>query len=142
MITADDHQFAPDSDSLSFPDDTVVAIVDEPKSTFSAVDELVASGVPKDTIQVMCCEPGARRLDPSGERHGTLGKLHRVIQHFGDKEVAHVKRQASELEAGKFLIAAGASDDTEAERVAGILAAHGGHFINHYTGMAVRTIRP
>jgi hypothetical protein len=140
MVDKDDHQFVPDAESLSFPDDTVVGIVDEPDDATSAVEKLMAAGVSEDDIQIMCCDSGAKRLDPSGERHGLLGRLHRVIQLFGDQEVAHVQRQASELREGKFLIAAPADSEEEAERVADIMKSNGGHFINHYTSMTVRAM--
>jgi hypothetical protein len=89
---------------------------------------------------VLCCDGGARRLDPSGERHGVLGQLQRIIQRFGDKEVGHVQRQAAELRAGKFLIAAPAGDDEESRRVADILKGNGGHFINRYTSWTVEQL--
>ncbi|TVR53295.1 MAG: hypothetical protein EA421_11515 [Gemmatimonadales bacterium] len=136
----EDHQFDPESDSLSFPDDSVVGILDDPEGASSAVDALLAAGVPRDGIQVLCCDSGARRLDPSGERHGVLGQLQRIIQHFGDKEIGHVQRQAAELQAGKFLIAAPAEDDEESRRVADILKANGGHFINRYTSWTVEQL--
>jgi hypothetical protein len=140
MVNKEGHQFDPDSDSLSFPDDTVVGIVDEPEGANSAVEGLVAAGVPEEGIQVLCCDSGARRLDPTGKRHGVLGKLHRTVQLFGDQEVAHVKRQAAELRAGRFLVAAPAETDEEAEAVARVLKSNGGHFINRYTSMTVRRL--
>jgi hypothetical protein len=133
-------QYDPESDSLSFPDDTVVGIVDDPDGAASAVDQLISDGIPQDRIQVLCCDSGARRLDPSGERHGVLGQIQRIIQLFGDKEVAHVERQAAELQAGKFLIAAPAESDEESRRVADILKANGGHFINRYTSWTVQQL--
>lgn len=64
-------------------------------------------------------------------RRGLLGKIQRVVQHFGDQEAEHVRRQAAELQAGNFLIAAPAEEE-ERERIAEILRARGGRFINHY----------
>ncbi len=142
MVKKDDHQFVPDSESLSFPDDTVVGIVDEPDDATSAVEELMATGISEDDIHVLCGESGARRLDPSGRGHGLLGRMHRIVQHYGDQEVTHVQRQATELREGKFLIAAPAESDEEAEQVAEILKSSRGHFINHYTGMAIRALEP
>jgi hypothetical protein len=142
MVTKDDHQFVPDSESLSFPDGSVVGVVDRPDEAAAAVDAIVEAGVPEDAIHVLCCDSGARRLDPTGERHGLIGRLHRIIQHFGDKEVAHVERQAAELREGKFLVAAPAGGDEDAERLAAILKDAGGHYIHHYTSMAVRALVP
>jgi hypothetical protein len=133
----EDHQYDPASDSLSFPDDTVVGIVDDPDAATSAVRDLITTGVPEDRIQVLCGDGGARRLDPSGEKHGVLGRLQRLIQNFGDEDLPHIRRQAAELRDGKFLIAAPAEEDEERDRVASILKAHGGHFINHYTSWTV-----
>jgi hypothetical protein len=133
----DEHQYDPASDSLSFPDDTVVGILDDPDSASAAVDALLDGGIPDQEIQVLCCDSGARRLDPSGERHGVLGQLQRLVQHFGDQEIPHLQKQAEALEAGKFLVAAPAETDEESRRVAGILSSHGGHFINRYTPWTV-----
>lgn len=127
----EEHQFDTDSDSISFPDDTVVGIVNDPDDAEAAVGALVANGVPEDQISVLCCQSGARRLDPSGERHGLLGRLQRIVQHFGDQEAEHLRIQTRELEAGHFLIAVPAVEE-ERDRISGILAAHGGHFVNHY----------
>lgn len=126
-----DHQYDPESDSLAFPDDTLVGIVDDPDAAEAAVADLIQTGVPEDEINVLCGDQGARRLDPSGKRHGTLGRLRRIIQTFGDQEKEVVKKQADELRAGNFLISAPADDD-ERDRVAAVLTRHGGRFINHY----------
>lgn len=133
----EEHQFDPASDSLSFPDDTVVGILDDPDSASSAVGALLEGGVPDTEIKVLCCDSGARRLDPTGERHGVLGRLQRLVQHFGDKEVPYLHTQAEALEAGKFLVAAPAETDEESRRVADILSSHGAHFINRYTPWTV-----
>lgn len=134
-----DRQFDPDSDSLSFPDDTIVGIVDDPDAAAAVVDDLIAEGIPESEISVLCGESGARRLDPEGERHGLLGRLQRVVQHFGDQEATHLQRQAAELRAGNFLVAAPAEEE-ESERIGGILRAHGGRFINHYGDWTVKRL--
>jgi hypothetical protein len=126
-----DHQFDPESDSLSFPDDTIVGILDEPDQAADAVEALIKDGVPEDDISVLCGKAGARRLDPQAKRHGLIGEIQRVVQHFGDQEAYHVRRQATELENGNFLVAAPCEEE-ERDRIANILRAHGGRFINHY----------
>jgi hypothetical protein len=131
-----DHQYDPDSDSLSFPDDTVVGIVDDPDAAEKVVADLVAAGIAEDEISVLCCDSGVRRLDPSGERHGTLGRLKRLVQTFGDTEKEYVRKQADELRAGNYLVAAPADED-ERDAVAGVLNRHGGRFINHYGNWTV-----
>jgi hypothetical protein len=126
-----DHQFDPESDSLSFPNDTIVGIVDDPDQVSDVIDALTGNGVTEDHISVLSGKAGARRLDPQAKRHGLMGEIQRVVQHFGDQEASHVRRQAEELENGNFLIAAKCEEE-ERDRIAGILRAHGGRFINHY----------
>ena len=140
MPEMEDRQYDPHSDSLTFPTDTVVGILDDPDAATSALDELIAAGVPEERLQVLCGEAGARRLDPSGKRHGLLGRLQRVVQQYADKEVSHVQRQAAELRAGRFLVAAPAEDEEEAERVSKILTENGGHFINRYGKWTVQRL--
>jgi hypothetical protein len=135
-----DHQYDPTSDSLSFPDDTVVGLFDAPDAAASALDALIEYGIDAERIQVLFGEAGARRMDPSGERHGMLGQLRRVVQHFGDEEIEHIERQARELRTGNFLVAAPAEDEEERDEVASIMESHGGHFINHYTSWAVERL--
>jgi hypothetical protein len=139
-INMDEGLFDLESDSLNFPDDTVAGILNDPDRATAAVDKLVHEGIPENEIRVLCCDTGARRLDPSGERHGTVGRLHRLIQHFGDKEILHVERQAAELRDGNFLVAAPAADDDARDRVARILESEGGHFINYYTSWTVQRL--
>ena len=136
----DDHQYDDSSDSLSLPRDSVVGVVNEPDEATSAVEDLIARGIAEDDIHMLCCDSGAHRLDPSGERHGTLGRIQRVIQLFGDKEVEHLQRQAAELRKGHFLIAAPAENDEERDLVAEVLKSHGGHFINHYTDWTISSL--
>lgn len=135
----EEHQYTPEADTLAFPDHTVVAIIDEPDDAAAALDALITAGVPEENISLLYGEGGAERLDPAGKRHGALGRLRRLIQHYGDEDRPHVRRQAEELRAGNFLVAAPATEE-ERDRVAGILKAHGGHFINHYTPWTVTAL--
>jgi len=132
----EEHQYQADSDSLSFPDDTVVGIVSDPEAAVSVIEELVAQGTPREEIEVLYGDSGARRLDPSGERHGVLGRLQRLVQNFGDQDRPHVKRQSEELRAGNFLVSVPAPEE-ERDRIARVLLEHGGYFINHYASWAV-----
>lgn len=136
------HQYDPDSGSLAFPDATLVGIIDDPDAADAAITDLKAAGIPEPEIHVMCCEDGAERLDPSGSRHGTLGRLRRLVQHYGDKDREHVSRQADELRAGNFLIAVPASDEEARDRLAGVMKRHGAHFINHYKSWSVTLLEP
>ena len=136
------HQYDPDSDTLAFPDDTLVGIIDDPDAVEAAVGDLANSGVPEGEIQVLCCEDGARRLDPTGKRHGGLERLRRIVQNFGDEDREHVRRQADEMRAGRFLVTAPAEGREERDRLAGILKERGGRFINHYTSWSVTQLEP
>jgi hypothetical protein len=135
-----DRQFDPESESLSFPVDAVVGILDEPDAASAALDALVDAGVPEERIQVLCGEAGARRLDPSGKRHGLPGRIKRVIQQFADQEVQHLEHHSEALRAGGYLVAVPAEDEEEGERIAGILKDHGGHFINRYGRWTVQRL--
>ena len=136
------HQYDPDSDTLAFPDDTLVGIIDDPDAVEEAIGDLTDAGVPEDGIQVLCCEDGARRLDPSGKRHGGMERLRRIVQNFGDEDRKHVRRQADEMRAGRFLISVLAEGEEERDRLTNILKERGGHFINHYTSWTVTQLEP
>lgn len=128
---ASDH-YKTDADSLAFPRNTVVGIVDDPGAVASVIRQLVESGVPEERIDILCGEAGARRLDPEGERHGLLERLRRLVQHYGDEEIPHVHRQAEELRAGNFVVAVPAQAEEQRDAVAEVLRANGAYFINHY----------
>jgi hypothetical protein len=132
----EEHQYQADSDSLSFPDDTVVGIVNDAEAAVAVIEDLVARGTPQEEIEVLYGESGARRLDSSGKRHGILGRLQRLVQHYGDQDRPHVKRQSEELRAGHFLVSVPATEE-ERDRVARVMLDHGGYFINHYASWAV-----
>ncbi len=136
------HQYDPDSDTLAFPDDTLVGIIDDPDAVEEAIGDLKDAGVPEDGMQVLCCEDGARRLDPSGKRHGGMERLRRIVQNFGDEDRKHVRRQADEMRAGRFLISVLAEGEEERDRLTNILKERGGHFINHYTSWTVTQLEP
>ncbi len=127
-----EHQYQQGSESLSFPDDTVVGIVDDPDGAIAVIEALLEEeGIDEDRVTFMCGESGARRIDPEGERHGLLGRLQRLVQHYSDKEPENVQRQADELRAGRYLVTAPATQETR-DRVAAVMAAHGARYINHY----------
>lgn len=134
------HQYRHDSDSLAFPNGTVVGIVDDPESAAAALDGLIAAGVPEEEITVLYGDAGADRLDASGQRHGLLGKVRRLVQNYGDQDLPHVRRQAAELRRGNFVISAPAGDD-DRDFVADILTTHGGHFVNHYGSWTVTRLK-
>lgn len=140
MADANDHQFDPGSESLSFPTDSVAGVFESADDAAAALHALSAEGVPEESLHVLCGPDGARRLDPSGERHGAMGRLHRVIQQYADKEVQHAERYADELRAGHYLVAAVARDEEEAGLVAGIFEGHGAHFVNRYGRWTVKRV--
>lgn len=132
----EEHQYQTESESLSFPEDTLVGILPDPDAAMAVVRGLVERGIAEGDISVLCGEAGARRLDPEGDRHGLLGRLQRLVQHFGDQERPHVERQAKELQAGAFLVAVPCPED-EREELTRLFTQHGGYFVNHYASWSV-----
>lgn len=97
----------------------VVGIVDDPAGDLpELVEDLLGAGVPTTDIHLYAGHEGAVALDPTGARHGRLGRIRRALQALVyDGELQHAQR---ELDAGHAVIGIDA-DDAHADDIAEFL---------------------
>ncbi len=131
-----------DQEFIHYPTNMLVAVINSPEEAEAALQELTDQGFAADQIRVLCGPQGARQLDVSGQEHGILGRLSRLILRIGDVESESIRRHEKELEAGHFLVAIPAAEPAAREQARGILKSHGGHYLNFYGQWAVETLDP
>jgi hypothetical protein len=138
---AADRGESPEEGKRLFPYNTVVGVIDDPEHVVSAVDTLATDGFTEGNVQVLCGEPGIRRIDAEGKRKGLLGRIFRVVDRMGP-EHGHTARHVQALEDGGYVVIVEAHDDDAKLRARDAMAANGGHFINYYSRWTAETLDP
>jgi hypothetical protein len=114
-----------------YPMHRMVAIVDDEAGVQNALGDLTKIGIDPADIDVLRGEEGARLLDPSGERHGVVGRLLRLAQlTAAEGNALDAHREA--LTDGKLVVYVTAKGDEQKDRVATALAAAGGHHLAYF----------
>jgi len=131
-----------DDDFIFYPTNKVVGIIDDPSDASAALDELEAAGFPPEDVDVLTGEEGVHRIDVTGEQHGLLARIVRILDKAGDMEPEHLKRHEDEMRAGHFGIGVTAKELKAREQVHQILKSHNGHFINFYGPWAIKSLEP
>lgn len=137
MSTADkgEPRAAADSkaeDSMRYPENNVVAIIDTPEELTELVESLTGGGFLKSEIEALYGQAAAEKLRTSTGRSGLAGLMMRLIASIGmpNDETAMKNRYASALTAGQILVRVEAPTDERKELAAKILREHGGQFVN------------
>jgi hypothetical protein len=104
-------------------DDTVVAILSDPKAADAAIAELKAAGY---DIEILQGEEGKEHLDPAGES-GAIATVKRLVNAFGD-QYRLLERLYADLDEGNQVISVDAGPEAADEAVR-ILQEHDGEFI-------------
>jgi FixJ family two-component response regulator len=125
---------------ISYPTNRIVAVVDDDTSASAATDNLIqALGLGPDEVTVLCGPEGARTIDPSGEHHGLIARIIRLVQ-FTTMDGDHAQRYADEAAAGHCVVLVHLADDNQIQAAREILNQHGGHFINWYARFHFETL--
>ena len=122
---------ARDEDFLAYPTNRLVAVFDSDTDAQTTLGELFAAGFAK-SFDVFCGTAGARLIDFSGEQHGYLARLSRLLHHLNVPEGAQMDSYERELQAGHCIIMVQTDDADSQRRALDILRSHGAHFINRY----------
>lgn len=120
----------------------MVGVIDNPDAVDEVLRDLQAAGFDDAAVSVLAGDLGVQRIDQTGERHRFRGRLIRELQVLGDYERTHTQRHVEELEAGRFVVLVGVTDDASKKRVRDILGAHGGHFIYYYSRWTATELLP
>jgi hypothetical protein len=131
-----------ESGELTYPDNSLIAIIDTYAEARAALKELTAAGFPEDEVGILCGQEGAKEIDADGREHGVLGKIARIIREFGDVDNPHKERHEQALREGHFLVAVRAEEEEKRKQALEILKSHGGHFINFYSPWIIEGLEP
>jgi hypothetical protein len=123
----------------SYPTNRVLAILASPKAADSAVNDLVAGGIPAGDIEAVCGEAGLREIDFTGKRHGVLARIIRAVQDIG--ELAEYRERFEQaLRAGECLVAVDAEEPATRQLIRERLKASGARYINFFGTLGVERL--
>lgn len=130
------------SDFISYPTNRIVAVIDDEDAAAAAVGELRASlGIEEKEITALRGPEGAAGIDPTGEHHGLVARIVRLVQ-FTTMDGDHAQRYADEASAGHTVLLVHLDQDSKVQPAREILKRHGGHFINWYARLHFETLDP
>jgi hypothetical protein len=125
----------------AYPTNRVVAILDSPQAAESARGDLVAAGVPADTIEFACGQEGLKTIDFSGQSSGVIARMIRAIQQIGEL-AEYWKRYEKALQDGKCLLAVDADEDSVRKLAHEKIKARGGRYINYFGKLGLEKLEP
>ena len=108
---------------LRYPEESVFALMTDADAVSAAMDDLTGAGFPRDEMYVLVGPAGAERLDVTGQHHGLLGRIYRIVEQLGD-EHEELSRAVEHLQGGGLALRFPASRDEKAV-AARILREHG-----------------
>jgi hypothetical protein len=115
------------------PIERVTGLFDAHEPVAATVAALEAAGIASSDIEVFAGREGMRKLDASGDAHGTAGRLFRLVESWVS-DTSHFHAQAAaHLASGGYLLAAhvGTDDDLKA-RVMDVLTAQGARDVKYW----------
>lgn len=116
-----------------YPFNSVVGFIPTEQAANGALDALHALSYTEDEIGVLHGEAGVRYLDASGEHHGVVGRVGRLLQNISDVETFLLKRSEAELLQGNYLFRIITNGDRDAMlKVRDVLKQFDGYFITFY----------
>jgi hypothetical protein len=124
-----------------YPMHRMVAVFDDDAGVRAALTGLAGRGVDGSDVVVLTGEEGVARLDPSGEGHGLLGRLLRVLQLTAEEGNALEFHQQA-LAAGKSVVYVKVHGEAQKDAAAAALTAAGGHHLAYFGRWTVEKQQP
>jgi hypothetical protein len=136
--TGDRRAHARDEQSVQYPENRMVAIIDDRDQLRDAIDALTSGGFLASEIEVLHGAAAAKKLQEETGRSGLANLAMRFIEAIGlpNDELALKNHYADALADGRFLISVSASSKERQRVSANVLREHGGedvHFFSRYT---------
>jgi hypothetical protein len=88
----------------AYPTNRVIAILASSIAAQGAVKDLIAAGIPANTVETVCGEAGLNEIDFAGERHGLVARIVRAVQGVGELS-RYKERFEQALRQGQCLLA-------------------------------------
>jgi hypothetical protein len=108
------------------------AVLDSADAVEAARAALVAAGLEPASIETFEGPDGAAAFDPSGERHGPLGRLYRIVEFSWADQAPDFAWYEAAVREGHVVMSVRVRGQRHVAHAARIIEDHGGHFINHF----------
>jgi hypothetical protein len=112
----------------------VLAVVDDAAAAPRAVAELRAAGL--IDIATLTGPEGADAIDASGDRGGRIRRVGRAVRFGVEDQMPALAWYEAALREGRTVLAVRTLTRDQTLTAVRILAAHGGHFVNHFGRLA------
>ena len=141
-VNAKSEELAPES--LSYPTNHVVSIVDTPEQLRSAVDALTSSGFLDSEVNVTAGEGIADALSATTGRTGWADIAMRFTSRVGlpNDEMLMKRQYEDALRDGHYILLVFAATDDRKDSAARIIAEHGGHYVNYLGRFSIQAMVP
>ncbi len=124
------------SENGGFPRNAVAGVFADQHATGAVVGALREAGADPERVHVLYGSEGRQRIESAQDGSSSL------LDFLMGYEVEHTRRHLRELEAGHAVVLVEADDEAFAELAGGIMAEHGGRFVNYYSRWTSRSIVP
>jgi hypothetical protein len=130
------------TESVRYPTNHVLGIVDNPDQLVSAARALKEGAFLDSEIEVTCGREAADILDANTGRTGLAHVAIRLAERLGakDEEMETKERYEQALRDGRFVVSVLAPTEERKQRAAEILRDHGAHFVNFMGRFAIEVL--
>jgi hypothetical protein len=127
------------NDLGTYAEDYLVGIFPDTAALESAATDLIERGFNEDGLDAYCGIEGAKELDPTGEEHGLLTRITRVVQNVF-AEFDGLREYAAAAEAGACVLATPIPDEEQRETAIEVYRRHNADLISAFGKMTVERL--
>jgi hypothetical protein len=127
---------------IEYPDNDVIAVIDDPAEVDKAVAELRKAGAHAEDMQVLHGQEIVERIDASGTHCGLLKHIGWFIASVYGEGSAIAREYEGEGRVGHHLVLVHVHSPNDVDRMKDILEAHGGHDIKFFGHWAITDLVP
>jgi hypothetical protein len=109
-----------------------MAVLDSADQVEAAHAALVAAGIDPAAIETFAGADAATAFDPSGARHGLLGRVYRILEFSWADQAPDFAWYEAAVREGRTVLSVRVRGQRRVAHVARIVEDHGGHFISHF----------
>jgi hypothetical protein len=110
----------------------LIAVLDSVDQVETARAALVAAGIDPGAIETFAGADAAAAFDPSGARHGLLGRFYRILEFSWADQAPDFAWYEAAVREGRVVMSVRVRGQRHVAHVARIIEDAGGHFINHF----------
>ena len=129
----------PAQDNIQFnPIGRVTGLFAAHEPVVPCVRALEAAGLPSSDIEVFTGQEGMARIDPTGDTHGTAGRIFRLVESWVSDTSDFHAEAAAHLAAGGYIVAAHVgTDDARKTRAMQVFADQGATDVKYWHSLFV-----